>query len=125
VVVVVDSSILIDQLSIGPIEAFRRFLGNVPLFLPPLVVAEVLSGAHDPEIRLAMGELLEHVPIHETPLAHWIDLGDLRRNLRRRGLSVSLPDAHVAQCALELNATLLTRDNIFRQMAEYIPLRLA
>lgn len=72
-----------------------------------------------------MGELLEEVPIVETPLAHWIDLGHLQRNLKSRGLTVSLPDAHIAQCALDLKATLITRDSIFRRIAEHVPLRLA
>lgn len=72
-----------------------------------------------------MGEILEDVPVIETPLAHWIDLGNLRRNLRQHGLTVSLPDAHVAQCALELDAVLLTRDAIFSRIAEHVPLRLS
>ena len=123
-VVVVDSSVLIDQLSRGPVEALRELLGDVPLFLPPLVVSEVLSGANDPAVRVAIGELLQDVPVHQTPLAHWIDLGNLRRNLRRHGLNVTLPDAHVAQCALDLDATLITRDAIFCLIAEHVPLRL-
>jgi len=125
VAVIVDASVLIDQLSVGPLEELLRLFGNVPLFVPPLVVAEVLSGTNDPSGRISLGEFLEHVPVIETPLVHWIDLGNLRRNLRQRGLSVSLPDAHVAQCALELNASLLTRDAIFRRIAEHVPLRLA
>lgn len=123
-VVIVDASVLIDQLTVGSLEELRRLFGDVPLFLPPLVVAEVLSGANEPIVRLQMGEILEDVSVIETPLAHWIDLGNLRRNLRQHGLTVSLPDAHVAQCALELDAVLLTRDAIFRRIAEHVPLRL-
>lgn len=93
--VVLDSSVLIDQLSKGPLEALRELLGDVPVFLPPLVVSEVLSGADDLASRAQIGELLQDVPVHETPLEHWIDLGTLRRNLRRHGLNVTLPDAHV------------------------------
>jgi predicted nucleic acid-binding protein len=124
VVVVVDSSVLIDYVTSGGLEEFHRVIGDRPLFLPPLVVSEVLSGVDDPAARVAIGELLQDVPVHQTPLAHWIDLGLLRRNLRHHGLNVTLPDAHVAQCALELNATLLTRDDIFRRIAEHVPLRL-
>src|SRR5205085_10796471 len=38
---------------------------------------------------------------HETPLEHWINVGNLRRALRQAGVSVTIPDAHVAQCALD------------------------
>jgi predicted nucleic acid-binding protein len=125
VAVVLDSSVLIDQLSKGPLEALRVLLGDVPVFLPPLVLSEVLSGADDLASRAQIGELLQDVPVHETPLAHWIDLGSLRRNLRRHGLNVTLPDAHVAQCALELDAALMTRDAVFGRIAKHVPLRLA
>jgi predicted nucleic acid-binding protein len=124
VAVVLDSSVLIDQLSKGPLEALRQLLGDVPVFLPPLVLSEVLSGADDLASRGQIGELLQDVPVHETPLEHWIDLGTLLRNLSRHGLNVTLPDAHVAQCALDLNATLLTRDAVFGLIAEHVPLRL-
>ena len=59
------------------------------------------------------------------PPAHWIRVGDLRRRLRGAGLSLSTPDAHVAQCALDLDARLLTRDRIFTRAAVHSTLKLA
>jgi predicted nucleic acid-binding protein len=41
----------------------------------------------------------------------------LRRRLADRGISVSTPDAHVAQCALDRGALLLSRDAIFTRIA--------
>jgi len=38
---------------------------------------------------------------------------------------VSTPDAHVAQCALELDAPLLSRDRLFVKIAALTRLRLA
>ena len=61
--------------------------------------------------------------MHETPLEHWIRVGDLRRRLADRGVSVSTPDAHVAQCALERGALLLTRDSVFLRIAQTSELR--
>lgn len=61
--------------------------------------------------------------VHKTPLGHWIDVGLLRRDLRRKGITVTLPDAHVAQCALDLDAVLLTRDAIFTDIARHTALR--
>jgi predicted nucleic acid-binding protein len=125
VAVVVDSSILIDYVSSGGLDEFHALIGDEPLFLPPLVVSEVLSGADDLSARVLVGELLQDTPVYRTRLAHWIDLGTLRRNLRRRGINVTLPDAHVAQCALDLDATLITRDKVFQLVAKHVPLRLA
>jgi predicted nucleic acid-binding protein len=77
-----------------------------------------------PAMREAIGDLLQDAPVHETPLGHWIDVGHLRRFLARKGVNVTLPDAHVAQCALDRDAALLTTDGIFRKIAKHAPLRL-
>jgi predicted nucleic acid-binding protein len=66
----------------------------------------------------------QDAPLHDTPLEHWIRVGDLRRTLARKGLSTTVPDAHVAQCAIDQDAILLTRDAVFGLMARHIPLRL-
>jgi len=50
-------------------------------------------------------------------------VGDLRRRLAGRGVSVSTPDAHVAQCALDRGALLLSRDAIFLRIAQTSELR--
>jgi hypothetical protein len=52
-------------------------------------------------------------------------VGLLRASLREKGLSVSTPDAHVAQCTLDLEAELLTLDGVFARIARAVPLRLA
>jgi predicted nucleic acid-binding protein len=95
------------------------------LVLPPIVIAELLSGSDAPAARLSIREFLPDFPMHEVDLSHWIAVGNLRRNLKQHGLTVTIPDAHVAQCAIDLDATLIARDKIFRLIAEHIPLRLA
>jgi predicted nucleic acid-binding protein len=94
------------------------------MVLAPLVIAELLSGELTPRLRGLVSELLQEYPLADTPLSHWMDIGELRRKLATKGLNVTLPDAHVAQCALDLDATLLTRDEIFAQIAKHTALRL-
>lgn len=102
----------------------ERAISQATLILPPLVISEILSGDTTPAQRATVGELLQDSPLHDTPLAHWMAIGALRRKLRVHGLNVTLPDAHVAQCALDLHAILLTRDDIFLHIAGHTPLRL-
>jgi hypothetical protein len=45
--------------------------------------------------------------------------------LRALGVSVSTPDAHVAQCALDTDGDLLAEDHVFEKIAGVVPLRLA
>ena len=60
----------------------------------------------------------------DAPRAHWLRVGDLRARALARGIAVSTPDAHVAQCALDLDAPLLTRDGVFARLAAICPLKL-
>ncbi len=122
-VVIVDSSVLIDHLGGKVMPALERATTG-EMVLSPLVIAEVLSGDLTPSQREIVGILLQDYPLYTPPLAHWLAVGDLRRMLRFQGINATLPDAHVAQCALDLDATLLTRDDIFLRIAEHTPLRL-
>jgi predicted nucleic acid-binding protein len=69
-------------------------------------------------------DFVRDLPLCETPLSHWIGVGTLRATLAKKGLSVSTPDAHVGQCALDAGARLWSRDAIFKQVASCTTLRL-
>ena len=121
--VVVDTSVWIDFFSGKRSEELEEALAGGVVIIPPIVVAELVSGAN-PQQRGTIGELLQDAPVHGTPLDHWVRVGDLRRELARKGVAVTIPDAHVAQCALDRDAVLLTRDALFVQIARHSRLRL-
>jgi tRNA(fMet)-specific endonuclease VapC len=123
--VVVDTSAWIDFLAGEDVPLLADALADAAVVLPPIVAAELISGTRTARERAAIADLLRELPLHETPLTHWIDVGELRRTLRARGLSVSTPDAHVAQCALDRGALLLSRDLVFRRIARHCTLRVA
>ncbi|MFZ5471513.1 MAG: PIN domain-containing protein [Myxococcota bacterium] len=106
-------------------ELIDEGLRESRVYLPPLVAAELLSGAVRRRDSVALKDLLTDLPVCPTPLAHWFRVGELRHRLRSKGLAVSTPDSHIAQCALDLNAQLLTEDEAFRLIARHVPLRLA
>ena len=122
--VIVDSSVWIDFLGGERIPAIANAMTSSALVLSPLVIAELLSGQLTPSQKTIVGELLQDFFLHDTPLAHWIAVGDLRRMLAAHGINTSIPDAHVAQCAIDRDATLLTRDEIFTRIAKHTSLRL-
>lgn len=123
-VVIVDSSVWIDIFSGKVIPRLEQAMFDGAMVLSPLVVAELLSGNLMPAGRERVGELLQDFFVHDTPLSHWIDVGNLRRMLAARGIKVTIPDAHVAQCALDRNAVLLSRDEVFTRIARHTSLRL-
>lgn len=122
--VVVDTSVWIDFFAGAETESLDEALALGAAIVPPVVVAELVSGATTPQQRERIGELLQDAPVHPTSLEHWIRVGDLRRMLARKGVTVTVPDAHVAQCALDRDAVLLARDAVFTLIARHTALRL-
>jgi hypothetical protein len=121
--VVVDTSVWVDFFAGRPAPLLEDALDQGLVILSPLVVAELISGTRRPRDRAAIADLVRELPLHETPLEHWIRVGELRRQLRALGVAVSTPDAHVAQCALDRDALLLSRDRVFDRIAEVSKLR--
>jgi len=122
---VVDTSVWIDFLSGRPAPELEDGLAGGAVVLPPLVVAELVSGARRARERAALVDLLADLPVQETPFDHWVRVGELRRRLAARGVAVSTPDAHVAQCAIDRDAVLVSGDAVFRKIARVVALRLA
>lgn len=120
---VVDTSVWIDFLGGRPTPALEDALAQGMVALPPIVVAELISGARQERQRAAIVDLVSDLPVHETPPDHWIRVGDLRRGLAAKGVAVSTPDAHVAQCAIDRDAVLLSRDGVFKEIAKAARLR--
>ena len=122
--VVVDTSVWIDFFSGRPVPALEDALAGGLVVMAPVVIAELVSGAKSERDRRAIADLLDRLPFHETPKSHWMRVGNLRRGMQEKGIAVSTPDAHVAQCALDLEAILLSRDSVFSRIARLFPLRL-
>jgi predicted nucleic acid-binding protein len=93
--------------------------------LPAVVAAELLSGSLRARERARLEDFLSDLEVCPHDLSHWFRVGKFREELRRTGLSVSTPDAHVAQCALECDGLLLTEDSVFAKIARVKRLRLA
>ncbi len=123
--IVADTSEWIEYLAGRPAQLFEQALESQAIVVPPIVVAELTSGARSKNDRMALEDLLMDLPLHDAGFMHWARVGELRRSLREHGLSVSAADAHVAQCALDREAPLLTRDAVFWKIATHVKLRLA
>jgi hypothetical protein len=113
---VVDTSVWIDFFAGRPVRGLEEALESGMVVLPPVVVAELVSGARRAGQRRQITKLVESLPVHATPVGHWVRVGELRRQAAERGIAVSTPDAHVAQCALDRGAILLSRDQVFSRL---------
>jgi len=122
---VVDTSSWIAWLAGGGSSLVDEALEEGRLHLPVIVAAELLSGRIDASERAELQDMLSDLPAVGTDPEHWFRVGKLRAGLRARGLSVSTPDAHVAQCAIDTGGVLLTEDRVFEKIAKVVPLKVA
>lgn len=123
--IVADTSEWIEYFAGRPAPLLDHALAAGLVVVPPIVIAELLSGARSVSDRTALEDVLRDLAMPDTPFEHWSRVGALRASLRAHGISISTPDGHVAQCALDYDAPLLTRDAVFGQMAKLTKLRLA
>lgn len=120
--IVADTSVWIGALRGEVIPLLEEALKGGRVVLPPLVLAELLSGARTEKERTFLSNFLSYIPLHPVGRAHWKKTGLLRAKLLARGLTTSIPDCHIAQCSLETGGILLTRDKIFEKIARHVPL---
>lgn len=121
---VVDTSVWVEALRGAPLPELDAALREGMVVLPPLVAAELLSGHLSLPRRASLTAFLRRMPLHPTPFEHWKRVGALRAHLARAGVAVTIPDAHVAQCAIEVDGRLWTRDRVFVRIAGRAPVRL-
>ena len=122
---VIDTSSWIAYFREGSGDAIiEPALEEGTVHLPPVVAAELLSGRMAERARGDLEEFLLTLPLCAADVAHWFRVGRLRNSLAAKGLSISTPDAHVAQCALDLGADLFSADAIFRLVARHTKLSL-
>ncbi len=114
---VVDTSSWISYFAGRESSAIDEALSEGRVYLPPIVAAELCSGDMKQSQRRELMALLTDLPLCAADLAHWCRVGDLRNRLRRRGFSISTPDAHIAQCAIDISGILLTEDKVFGKIA--------
>lgn len=94
------------------------------VYLSPIVTAELLSASLKPKERQNLIDFLSDLPLISLSLDHWVRVGGLRSHLLRKGIKISTPDVHIAQCCLDLDGYLLTEDKIFLRMLPHTDLKI-
>lgn len=123
-VLLVDTSVWIDFFRGKTYPDLEMALKEGRVVLSPVVLAELMSGARNKREETQLRDFLLELPLHETSEEHWIQVGLLRHQLSKQGFETSIPDAHVAQCARDLEGYLLTRDQIFEKIASMAGIKL-
>jgi predicted nucleic acid-binding protein len=103
------------------VRAVDFALENEQGVLPPAVLTELLSGR---EVQGRAAATILSIPQLAVREDYWQRAGELRAQLRRRGLKAKFADTLIAQSCLDHNVALITRDRDFRHFARHAGLRL-
>lgn len=121
---VVDTSSWISYFAGAGEKAIDEALREGRVYLSSIVAAELMSGKLRSSDERKLVGFFRELPLCDSSLDHWVRVGRLRARLLERRLKISTPDAHIAQCAIDLNCFLLTEDRVFSKVAKGIGLRL-
>jgi predicted nucleic acid-binding protein len=119
--ILADTSVWIDYLRGAPTRAAdemdQRLVAHDVLMCGP-VAAELLTGVDKAE-RLQLWESLSSMAWADIERSDWFVAGDVRAELRGRGVQVSLPDVLIASASVK-RATLWTHDRAFEEIASVV-----
>jgi predicted nucleic acid-binding protein len=115
--IVVDTSVWVEFFRGRDLPRLEQALSDGDVVLPPVVAAELVSAALAPRERERLEDFLRNLPLADAPLDHWFRVGALRAAAAKKGVTVSTPDAHIAQVALDLGGAVWSEDQVFERLA--------
>ncbi len=100
----------------------RLVLDNEPISIPGIVLQELLSGIKTRKEFDRLRRVLEPFSVVLATKEHHVLAAELCNTCKSAGLNVSPTDVLIAATAIHCKGVLVTGDNDFRRMAEYIDL---
>ncbi len=102
-------------------EQVEAALMHKQLILPPIVLSEMLSDSKQPR---NITRILLALPVMDILPGFWERAGKTHALLISKKLKARLADTFIAQCCLDHNSALITRDSDFQHFARYCGLKL-
>jgi predicted nucleic acid-binding protein len=99
--------------------ALARALQSRQVVVPPPVLTELLS---DPELSASVAQTLMELPLVALKDGFWHRAGKLRAKVLARKRKARLGDALIAQCCIDADIALITRDGDFKAFSAVLNL---
>jgi len=103
------------------VVALKKALEARQVVMPPPVLTELLS---DPELSPSVAQTLLELPTVPLKDGFWYRAGKLRSRALARKRKARLGDALIAQCCIDANIPLITRDGDFKAFSQVLKLNL-
>ena len=105
-------------------EMVDELLSRSKIYVPKIVLAELIQGAHSDKDLAVILEFLEAFMIIGEQENTWIEAGKLSYALKKKGKTVNLADCYIAVTSRENNCAVLTLDKHFKEIQKENGLRL-
>ena len=122
--IVVDTSVWIEYFKGVDYPTLDKALKDGNVLLPPIVLAELLCANQKSIQKKEFLSFLEELKFVNCNFDHWARVGEFRFFFAKKGITISTPDAHIAQTCIDGGHALMSNDKIFLQIAKVIKLNL-
>jgi predicted nucleic acid-binding protein len=117
------------------IEYFRNRSSNISnkvdealskkeVFVPKIVIAELIQGAKSEREVSIIRDFLEAFHIIDQKEDTWVKAGELSFNLKKKGKMVNLTDCYIAVIAQEHHCQIFTLDEHFKEIQKSLTIHL-
>ncbi len=106
------------------LERIDELLLNSKIYIPKIVIAELIQGAHSEKELTIIKEFLEAFYIIGESEETWFKAGRLSFTLKKKGKTVNLTDCYIAIIAREHDCAVLTLDKHFMEIQKEEGIRL-
>ena len=125
--ILVDTSVWIDYFqnkdsSIS--EEMDRILSEDKVYVPKVVIAELIKGAKSSKETAVIEDFLEAFHIIDQEKDSWIKAGRLSRDLKKHGQTIHLLDCYIAIIAQEFRCKIFTLNRHFKDIQKVLPVTL-
>jgi predicted nucleic acid-binding protein len=125
--ILIDTSIWIDYFrnkSSKISEKVDSILSNHEVYVPKIVIAELIQGAKSEREISVIEDFLGAFNIIDQKEDTWLKTGKLCFNLRKKGKNINLTDCYIAIIADEHKCQILTLDEHFKEIQKMLPITL-
>lgn len=125
--VLIDTSVWIDYFKNKDIRLSEKaddVLSFSEVFVPKVVIAELIQGARAEKEITVIEDFLEAFNIIDQTENTWLNAGRLSFSMKKKGLTINLVDCYISVLAMENRCRIFSLDEHFKVIKKFIRIEL-